>query len=125
VALKELFLTSAAMRRRFMREILIMARLQHPSIVPVYDAGSLGDRSPFYAMKLVVGQPLRDDRHRLGPRQGSRRGHAAYMAPEQAIGESVDERADVAGVQLVREIASVADQVGEVVGDAARHEQVQ
>jgi WD40 repeat protein len=58
VALKELFSASDALRRRFVREALITARLQHPSIVPIYDAGHLGDRSPFYAMKLVAGQPL-------------------------------------------------------------------
>jgi eukaryotic-like serine/threonine-protein kinase len=58
VALKELFSENAALRRRFVREALITARLQHPSIVPIYDAGALGDRSPFYAMKLVAGQPL-------------------------------------------------------------------
>src|SRR5437868_297553 len=58
VALKELLSANDAMRRRFIREALITARLQHPSIVPVYDAGQLGDRSPFYAMKLVAGQPL-------------------------------------------------------------------
>jgi len=50
VALKELFTANEAMRRRFLREALITARLQHPSIVPVYDAGRLGDRSPFYTM---------------------------------------------------------------------------
>ena len=60
VALKELFSTGAATHRRFMREVLITARLQHPSIVPVYDAGRLADRSPFYAMKLVAGQPLNE-----------------------------------------------------------------
>ncbi|HEU4734439.1 MAG TPA: protein kinase [Kofleriaceae bacterium] len=58
VALKELFSASDALRRRFVREALITARLQHPSIVPIYDAGHLDDRSPFYAMKLVAGQPL-------------------------------------------------------------------
>ena len=58
VALKELFSGDTALRRRFVREALITARLQHPSIVPIYDAGHLGDRSPFYAMKLVAGQPL-------------------------------------------------------------------
>jgi serine/threonine protein kinase len=58
VALKELLAASEAMRSRFVREALITARLQHPSIVPVYDAGRLGDRSPFYAMKLVSGRPL-------------------------------------------------------------------
>src|SRR5262245_5433682 len=49
---------SDAMRRRFIREAMITARLQHPSIVPVYDTGRPGDRSPFYAMKLVSGRPL-------------------------------------------------------------------
>jgi WD40 repeat protein len=58
VALKELFLTNDGTRRRFIREALITARLQHPSIVPIYDAGHFGDRSPFYAMKLVAGRPL-------------------------------------------------------------------
>lgn len=58
VAIKELFSANAALRRRFVREALITARLQHPSIVPIYDVGQLGDRSPFYAMKLVAGQPL-------------------------------------------------------------------
>src|SRR5262249_25096587 len=43
VALKELFSTNVGIRRRFMREALITARLQHPSIVPIYDAGHLGD----------------------------------------------------------------------------------
>src|SRR5262249_26943413 len=47
-------------RRRFVREALITARLQHPSIVPVYEAGRWPDRAPFYAMKLVAGRPMSD-----------------------------------------------------------------
>src|SRR5580704_14005184 len=58
VALKELLSTSASMHRRFLREALITARLQHPAIVPVYDVGRNDDRSPFYAMKLVAGRPF-------------------------------------------------------------------
>jgi eukaryotic-like serine/threonine-protein kinase len=42
---------------RFEREALITARLQHPSIVRVYDAGSLGGE-PFYAMEHVRGKTL-------------------------------------------------------------------
>ncbi|HTE53030.1 MAG TPA: protein kinase [Kofleriaceae bacterium] len=58
VALKELFAASDKMRERFLREALITARLQHPSIVPVYDAGHRDGRFAFYAMKLVAGRPL-------------------------------------------------------------------
>ena len=58
VALKELLTTDRASHRRFVREALITARLQHPSIIPVYDAGTRTDHSPFYAMKLVAGRPL-------------------------------------------------------------------
>ncbi|MCA9708655.1 MAG: protein kinase, partial [Myxococcales bacterium] len=45
-------------QRRFVREALLTARLQHPSIVPVYEAGRWPDGDPFYAMKLVSGQSL-------------------------------------------------------------------
>jgi WD40 repeat protein len=58
VALKELMGGDDGSRRRFVREALITARLQHPSIVPIYEAGRWPDRAPFYAMKLVAGRPL-------------------------------------------------------------------
>jgi len=58
VAVKELLTTDPGSHRRFVREALITARLQHPSIIPVYDAGRRNGRSPFYAMKLVGGRPL-------------------------------------------------------------------
>jgi serine/threonine protein kinase len=45
---------------RFLREALITARLEHPGIVPVYEAGRWPDGTPFYAMKLVAGRSLRE-----------------------------------------------------------------
>ncbi len=36
----------------------LIARLEHPAIVPVYDTGVLADGRPFYAMKLVAGARL-------------------------------------------------------------------
>ncbi len=59
VALKEL-LTEAGPGApgRFVREALVTARLQHPAIVPVYEAGRWPDGRPFYAMKLVGGRSL-------------------------------------------------------------------
>jgi tetratricopeptide (TPR) repeat protein len=44
--------------RRLEREALVMARLEHPSIVPVHDAGRDADGTPFYAMKLLGGPNL-------------------------------------------------------------------
>ena len=43
---------------RLQREAHILARLDHPGIVPVHDAGTLGDGRGFYVMKLVKGRRL-------------------------------------------------------------------
>ena len=58
VAIKELFDPYGDRQSRFLREALVTARLQHPSIVPVYDAGYWPSGAPFYAMKLVSGRNL-------------------------------------------------------------------
>ncbi len=58
VALKELISESPAAARRFAREATLTARLQHPSIVPVYEAGTWPNGQPFYAMKFISGRPL-------------------------------------------------------------------
>ncbi|MBL9017818.1 MAG: protein kinase, partial [Myxococcales bacterium] len=76
VAIKELITSNAGLARRFAREVRITARLQHPAIVPVYEAGRWPDGEPFYAMKLIAGRslekvvderPTLDDRLRLVP----------------------------------------------------------
>lgn len=46
---------------RFVREAKITARLPHPGIPPVHALGTLGDGSPFLAMKLIAGQTLADE----------------------------------------------------------------
>lgn len=58
VALKELLSGGGTAEERFVREALVTARLQHPSIVPVYEAGRWPTGEPFYAMKLVSGRSL-------------------------------------------------------------------
>jgi serine/threonine protein kinase len=60
VAIKELLSRGNVSEVRFLREALITARLEHPGIVPVHEAGIWHDGTPFYAMKLVSGRPLRD-----------------------------------------------------------------
>ena len=44
--------------RRMVREAQIIARLEHPGIIPVHDVGALADGRVFYAMKLVRGERL-------------------------------------------------------------------
>lgn len=58
VALKLLRRSCTSLARRFLREQQITARLQHPAIVPVYDAGVQDDGEPFFVMRLVKGQSL-------------------------------------------------------------------
>lgn len=58
VAIKEMLTPSREAEPRFVAEALVTARLQHPSIVPVYEAGRWPGGEPFYAMKLVSGRSL-------------------------------------------------------------------
>jgi serine/threonine protein kinase len=43
---------------RLDREALILARLDHPGIVPIHERGRLPDGRSYYVMKLVRGRPL-------------------------------------------------------------------
>jgi serine/threonine protein kinase len=60
VAIKVLANTMSSPRAadRMRREAQIIARLEHPAIVPVHDVGELPDGRVFYAMKLVRGRTL-------------------------------------------------------------------
>jgi serine/threonine-protein kinase len=51
---------SDGLRERMIREAQIIARLEHPGIVPVHDVGTLPDGRIFYAMKFVRGSRLDD-----------------------------------------------------------------
>jgi serine/threonine-protein kinase len=61
-------------RRRFRREAQIVARLQHPSIVAVFDFGTFPDGSAYLVMELVRGEDLR----RVLQREGR-------LEPERAL----------------------------------------
>jgi serine/threonine-protein kinase len=43
---------------RFLREARIQARLDHPSIVPVYELGTDAEGTPYFTMKRLAGVPL-------------------------------------------------------------------
>ena len=44
---------------RFLREIRLLATLQHPNILPLYDSGEI-DGLPYFVMPFVSGESLRD-----------------------------------------------------------------
>jgi serine/threonine-protein kinase len=69
---------------RFLREIEIAARLQHPHILPVYDSGQAG-KILYYVMPFVEGESLRDRLVRGGP-----------LSPSEAV-------------RLAREVADALD----------------
>src|SRR3569623_12896 len=60
VAVKELLRNDDWHEARFVREALITARLEHPGIVPVHEAGRWPNGAPYYVMKLVEGRTLKE-----------------------------------------------------------------
>ena len=94
VALKELLEPAGEQLTRFQREALITARLQHPGIVPVYEAGRWPSGEPFFAMKLVSGRPLDrviaetrtlDERLALLPRIAAAADAIAYAHSQRVV----------------------------------------
>lgn len=64
---------NAEFRARFMREMRIAARLEHPNVIPVYETGQVDDRL-FIAMRYVDGPDLSRLVEASGP-----------LSPERAI----------------------------------------
>jgi serine/threonine protein kinase len=51
---------ASSVERRLQREARVLARLEHPGIVPIHDSGRLADGRLFYVMKRIRGETLRD-----------------------------------------------------------------
>jgi serine/threonine-protein kinase len=63
VALKQIQVRHAddpASRARFLQEAEITGRLEHPGVVPVYGLGANEQGRPYYAMRFVRGESLKD-----------------------------------------------------------------
>src|SRR5205085_378183 len=63
VALKQILDRHAddpASRQRFLLEAEVTGGLEHPGIVPVYGLGTYGDGRPFYAMRFIRGDSLKE-----------------------------------------------------------------
>jgi serine/threonine-protein kinase len=76
VALKEIQAAHAhdpESRARFVLEAEITGRLEHPGIVPVYGLGIYADGRPFYAMRFIKGDSLKDAIARFHQAEGAQR----------------------------------------------------
>jgi serine/threonine-protein kinase len=63
VALKQILDAHAddpVSRQRFLLEAEVTGGLEHPGIVPVYGLGTYGDGRPFYAMRFIRGDSLKE-----------------------------------------------------------------
>ena len=58
VAIKELRIDHPAARARFEREAALTARLEHPGIVGIHEAGKWPSGEPFFAMRVIAGRSL-------------------------------------------------------------------
>ena len=60
------YLQRSGAAERFRREAIAAGRMEHPRIVPVYDAGEIGGRA-YISMRLVPGDTLAERVARTGP----------------------------------------------------------
>lgn len=68
VALKEIqskYSSHADSRSRFLVEAEVTGQLEHPGIVPVYSLGTTSDGCPFYVMRFVKGDSMKEAIDRL------------------------------------------------------------
>ena len=74
VALKQLYVRDETAAKRLEREALVVAKLTHPSVVPVHDFGSVNE-SPYIVMELVESPTLSHVLQEDGPLGSSRVAH--------------------------------------------------
>ena len=82
VALKEIqsrFADDPNSRARFVLEAEITGGLEHPGIVPVYGLGVYDDGRPFYAMRFIKGDSLKEATDKFHQSTGSPGGNKAVF----------------------------------------------
>ncbi|MFV1966167.1 MAG: protein kinase [Pirellulaceae bacterium] len=94
VALKEIqsrYADNTEARARFVQEAEITGGLEHPGIVPVYGLGHYPDGRPFYAMRFVRGDSLKDAIERFHGADGPQRSPSeARLDLRKLLGRFID-----------------------------------
>ena len=65
-------------RQRFLIEAEITGGLEHPGIVPVYGLGSHGDGRPYYAMRFIKGDSLKEAIERFHGEESLKSDHGRW-----------------------------------------------
>ena len=95
VALKQILdhhADDAISRSRFLLEAEVTGGLEHPGIVPVYGLGSYADGRPYYAMRFIRGDSLKEAIERFHAET------ARPISPSPLAGEGRGEGAEAASV---------------------------
>ncbi|MFN8824314.1 MAG: protein kinase domain-containing protein [Planctomycetota bacterium] len=112
---EQLFFAGA--RERFRREVLAIARLQHPGIVPILTCGE-AEGIPFYAMELVHGASLAEILQELA---GTAPTALDGMALRQALQRAMAKKHELAPIHDAEVFHGAWPQVAaKLVHDAAR-----
>jgi serine/threonine-protein kinase len=94
VALKEIkpkYADQVENRSRFLLEAEVTGGLEHPGIVPVYGLGCYPDGRPFYAMRFIKGDSLRDAIQRFyAAEEANRDPGERSLAFRELLGRFVD-----------------------------------
>ena len=102
VALKEILADKAGnpeLRSRFVMEAEINGNLEHPGIVPVYGLGTYPDGRPFYAMRFIEGDSLKEAIERF------------HQDRKAADGQSDNDFASLRFRQLLRRFVDVCNAI--------------
>jgi serine/threonine-protein kinase len=75
---------------RFLLEAKVTGALEHPGVVPIYSLGTYADGRPFYAMRFVQGQSLRDAIEAYHADRGRRTPSERSLALRGLLGRFVD-----------------------------------
>jgi formylglycine-generating enzyme required for sulfatase activity/tRNA A-37 threonylcarbamoyl transferase component Bud32 len=93
VALKEIqgrHADNPESRTRFLLEAEVTGGLEHPGIVPVYSLGSYGDGRPFYAMRFIRGDSLKEAIERFHKEKADLPPGERALRLRQLLGRFVD-----------------------------------
>ncbi len=96
---------------RFRAEVVALARIEHPNVIPVLDAGRAEDGSPYYVMPLVKGRSLGDELKADGPLDPERA--ASLVAKVARAMHAVHERTAIVHRDLKPSNVLIEEESGE------------